>query len=227
MGDTVWTTYTIVAGDDLNQITAHALNASNKAYNLGWTDIILPVELSSFSANVSNDGNVILNWTTETEVNNQMFEIERKAEEGEYFRIGYVDGHGTTTESQEYSYIDNSVETGTYFYRLKQIDFNGGYEYSDAVEIEVNGPLTYRLDQNYPNPFNPSTKIKYSVPENGLVRLTVYNLIGEEVIVLVNDQVEAGFYEVSFDASTLSSGAYFYKLQAGSTVQIKKMLLMK
>jgi hypothetical protein len=192
-----------------------------------FNDVPVPVELTSFTADVNNAGNVVLNWTTATEVNNQMFEIERRSQEGEYFRIGYVNGHGTTTEGQEYSYVDNSVETGTYFYRLKQIDFNGRYEYSDAVEVEVKGPLAYGLEQNYPNPFNPSTNIKFSILESGLVRLSVYNLIGEEVTVLVNEQVEAGFYEVNFDASALPSGAYFYKLQAGNTVQVKKMLLMK
>jgi hypothetical protein len=189
--------------------------------------VTIPVELTSFTANVSNEGNVILNWTTATELNNQMFEIERREAEGEYFAIGFVNGHGTTTEIQEYSYVDNTVGTGTYFYRLKQIDFLGQYEYSDVIEVEVKGPLTYGLEQNYPNPFNPSTKIKYSIAETGLVRLSVYNLIGEEVSVLVNGQVESGFYEVSFDASDLPSGAYFYRLQAGNTVQIKKMLLMK
>ncbi|MFC2103037.1 T9SS type A sorting domain-containing protein [Bacteroidota bacterium] len=189
--------------------------------------IVIPVELTSFVADVNAAGNVVLNWTTATELNNQMFEIERRSENSEFYRIGYVDGHGTTTEAQQYSYVDNAVETGTYFYRLKQLDFNGRYDYSEVVEVEVNGPLSYGLEQNYPNPFNPSTNIRYSVLESGLVRLAVYNLIGEEVSVLVNGQLDAGFHEVTFDASNLPSGAYFYKLQAGNTVQIKKMLLMK
>ncbi|MCZ6701724.1 MAG: hypothetical protein O6940_01645, partial [Ignavibacteria bacterium] len=106
----------------------------------------LPVELTSFTANVNNNGHVVLNWSTETELNNQMFEIERRIEEDQYVMIGYVNGHGTTTESQEYSYIDNTVETGTFFYRLKQIDFLGTYEYSDEIEVQVNGPLTFGLE---------------------------------------------------------------------------------
>jgi len=136
-------------------------------------------------------------------------------------------GVGTTTETQEYSFTDNTAGTGTYFYRLKQIDFGGQYEYSDEVEVEVSGPLTFALEQNYPNPFNPSTNIKYSVSENGFVKLSVYNLVGEEVSVLVNETVDAGFYEVAFNAANLPSGTYFYRLQAGNTVQIKKMVLLK
>jgi hypothetical protein len=189
--------------------------------------VIIPVELTSFAASVSGNGDVILNWTTATELNNQMFEIERRSEEGQYIMIGYVDGHGTTTEPQEYSFIDNTVETGTFFYRLKQIDFLGQYDYSDEIEVEVNGPLTFNLGQNYPNPFNPSTNIKYNIPESGFVKLAVYNTLGEEVAVLVNSMVQAGFYEITFDASSLPSGAYFYRLQSDNLNQVKKMLLMK
>jgi len=192
----------------------------------GWSDLIIPVELTSFTANVS-DADVLLNWTTATEVNNQRFEIERRSEEDQSITIGYVEGYGTTTEPKEYSYIDNTVGTGIYYYRLKQIDFSGQYEYSDEIEVEVNGPLTFALEQNYPNPFNPSTLIKYSVPENGFVKLSVYNLVGEEVSVLVNGTVDAGFYEVAFNAANLPSGTYFYRLQAGNTIQVKKMILLK
>jgi len=119
------------------------------------------------------------------------------------------------------------VSIGIYYYRLKQIDFNGQNEYSDEIEIEVFGPLTFGLEQNYPNPFNPSTLIKYSLPENGFVKLSICNLVGEEVSVLVNETVDAGFYEVAFNAANLPSGTYFYRLQADNTVQVKKMILLK
>ncbi len=203
---------------------------------LGWVnnlrflyayEKVIPVELTSFSASVNQEGSVVLNWTTATELNSQMFKIERRSENGQYATIGFVDGYGTTTEPQEYTYVDNTVETGTYFYRLKQIDFGGQFEYSDEIEVEVNGPLTFSLEQNYPNPFNPFTIIKYSVPENGFVKLSVYNLTGEEVNVLVNGQVNTGFYEIEFDATSLPSGIYFYIIQAGSFVETKKMVLMK
>jgi hypothetical protein len=191
-----------------------------------WT-FIVPVELTSFSASVNNNGNVVLNWATATETNNHMFEVERKAIDGEYFTIGFVDGAGTTTEPQNYTYVDNTVETGKYFYRLKQLDYDGRYEYSDEVEIDVNGVLTFNLEQNYPNPFNPSTKIKYSVPEVGNIRLSVYNTVGEEIAILAEGYSESGFFEVTFDASSLPSGVYLYKLQSENSVQLKKMMLLK
>lgn len=187
----------------------------------------IPVELTSFTASVNNEGDVILKWSTATEVNNQLFDIERKSENGRYTTIGSLDGYGTTTEPQEYSYIDNTVGTGTYNYRLKQIDFGGQFEYSDEIEVEVNGPLTFALEQNYPNPFNPSTSIKYSVPENGFVKLSVYNLVGEEISVLVNEIVDAGFHEATFNAANLPSGTYFYSLQTVNSIQTKKMVLLK
>jgi hypothetical protein len=188
--------------------------------------LVIPVELTSFTA-VDENGQVKLNWTTATELNNQMFEIQRRSSEGEYITIGYVDGYGTTTEPQEYSFVDNSALTGKFFYRLKQFDFGGRYEYSDEIEIEVTGPLAFKLEQNYPNPFNPSTLIKYSIPESGLVTLEVYNLLGEKISTLVNGVQQAGRYEVNFDASNLASGIYVYSLRAGSFNLVKKMLLMK
>jgi hypothetical protein len=187
---------------------------------------IIPVELTSFTA-ISNNGVVQLNWQTATEVNNHMFEIERKAEASEFITIGYVEGSGTTTEPRSYSYTDNDVNTGTYVYRLKQIDFNGTFTYSNEVEVDVTAPLTFNLGQNYPNPFNPSTKINYSVPEAGNVKLAVYNIVGEEVAVLVNGYTQAGSFDVTFNASNLPSGVYLYKLQSANSVQTKKMILLK
>jgi len=187
----------------------------------------VPVELTSFAVSVNNIGNVVINWSTATETNNHMFEIERRAETGEYFTIGFINGAGTTTEPQNYTFTDKTVETGKYFYRLKQLDFDGRYEYSDEVEVDVIGPLTFDLAQNYPNPFNPTTNIKYSVSETGNVKLSVYNTVGEEVAVLVDGFSESGFFEVSFNASGLPSGVYLYKLQSANSVQTKKMMLLK
>ncbi len=187
----------------------------------------VPVEFTSFTAMAKENGNIILQWSTATEKNNKMFEIERKLENGEYVKIGYVNGSGTTTEPKDYSYVDQTVGTGSYYYRLKQIDFYGTYRYSQEILTETSGPLTFTLGQNYPNPFNPSTIIKYGIPEAGNVKLTVYNPVGEEVAVLVNGYVEAGHYEVTFNASNLPSGMYLYKLESPNSVKIKKMLLLK
>jgi hypothetical protein len=188
---------------------------------------IIPVELTSFTGNVNNLGQVILNWETATEINNHGFEIERRTETSEFRTVAFVEGYGTTTEPKSYSYLDKTAEQGVNYYRLKQVDFNGTYSYSDEVEVDVTGPLTFDLAQNYPNPFNPSTSIKYSVPESGNIRLSVFNIVGEEVAVLAEGFAQAGFYEVTFDASNLSTGVYLYKLQSANSVQTKKMMLLK
>jgi hypothetical protein len=187
----------------------------------------VPVELTSFTASVTNNGQVLLNWTTATEVNNHRFEIERKAENSGFVTIGYVEGAGTTTEAQEYSFLDVSVQPGVYTYRLKQVDLNGTFEFSNEILVDVHPPLKFALEQNYPNPFNPATTIRFSTVEPSIIKLSVYNALGEEVAVLKNEFLQAGFYEVQFDASTFASGVYYYRLQSGSMVEVKKMILTK
>jgi hypothetical protein len=187
---------------------------------------VVPVELTSFAANAF-DQNVELNWITATEINNQRFEIERKTAESQFRTIGYISGHGTTTEQQTYSFVDKKLETGKYFYRLKQFDFNGSFEYSNEIDVDVNALLTYDLKQNYPNPFNPNTLIKYSVAKDGFVNVSIFNLLGEKVATLVDNNMKAGSYEVNFDASFLSSGIYFYSIEAGDFKAVRKMVLMR
>ncbi|NNL20578.1 MAG: T9SS type A sorting domain-containing protein [Ignavibacteriaceae bacterium] len=187
---------------------------------------IVPVELTSFTASVVKDG-VELNWATATETNNQGFEVEKLNSEGEFENIGFIAGFGTTVEPKEYSFTDNSVSSGSYTYRLKQIDYDGKSSYSDELIVEVVLPIEYALEQNYPNPFNPSTTIKYSIPEDGFVKLAVYNMLGEEVSTLINTQQKAGRYEVTFDASELASGVYIYRLEAANYTASKKLMLMK
>ena len=201
-------------------------NQPNRPYLVITYQYIVPVELTSFTASV-NKTDVTLNWKTVTETNNQGFDIERMGEGGQFEKIGYVAGFGTTTEPKNYSFNDTKLEPGNYTYRLKQVDLDGTYKYSDEVNIEVSQPLEYSLEQNYPNPFNPSTIIKYSIPEDGVVKLAVYNLLGEEVTNLVNTQQKAGRYEVVFDASGFASGVYIYRLESNSYSSIKKMLLIK
>ena len=186
----------------------------------------VPVELTSFTANAA-DGSVILNWVTATEQNNLGFEVQRRSGEN-YKTLGFINGHGNSTVAQNYSYTDNSVSSGTYYYRLKQIDYNGAYKYSEEVAVVVVMPSKFVLQQNYPNPFNPSTMITFSVPVDGNVSLTVYNSLGEEVTQLIKENLPAGTYNVEFAAGeNLSSGIYFYQLRAGDFVQSKKMILMK
>ncbi len=198
--------------------------------NIAQTTTIIPVELTSFSV-LANSDDIELKWTTATEMNNQGFQIERRKTRDEksedWESIGFVPGFGTTTEPKSYSFVDSKVSSGTYIYRLKQIDFDGTYKYSNEVSVEVTLPLEYSLDQNYPNPFNPSTTIKYSIPEDGFVKLSVYNMLGEEVSTLVNGNQEAGRYELSFNASELSSGVYVYRLEAPNYTSSKKLILLK
>ncbi len=187
---------------------------------------ITPVELTSFTA-AANNGVVSLSWQTATETNNKGFEVERKSANGEFVKVGYIAGHGTTTEPKSYSYSDNDLKSGNYSYRLKQVDFNGSSSYSKEVEVEVTVPASFSLQQNYPNPFNPTTMIQYSIPSDQVVRLNVYNLLGQKVMTLVNESQKAGQHQVSFNASNFASGVYFYKLEAGAQSSIKKMILMK
>ena len=191
---------------------------------------IVPVELTSFSAKPVN-GSVNLNWTTATEANNQGFEVQRKSN-SEYQTISFVDGYGTTTNPQNYSFVDNNLQPGHYTYRLKQIDFDGTFSYSTEVEVDFDVPSDFVLSQNYPNPFNPSTKISFSIPVESHVTLKIFNLLGEEVINLLNGTVNAGYHNVNFDASNLNSGIYFYQIEAqgndgSSFSEVKKMILAK
>ncbi len=141
--------------------------------------------------------------------------------------IGFVVGHGNSNSPKTYSFTDDSPLGGSKFqYRLKQIDTDGKYEYSDEIEVEII-PSKFALYQNYPNPFNPSTKIKYQIPEVSFVTLKVYDVLGKEVAALVNEEKQAGNYEVEFNAINLPSGIYFYRLQTGNFVATKKMVLMK
>ena len=186
----------------------------------------VPVELESFNATV-NENSVSLNWKTATELNNSGFDIERMAEGGEFEIIGFIPGFGTTTESRSYSYNDYVSVKGKYSYRLKQIDFDGQFEYSNTIEVDVNAVADYILAQNYPNPFNPTTTIDFVVPTEEFVNLAVYNSLGEEVITLVNDVVASGKHSVIFNASNLTSGIYFVRMESGSFVSTRKITLLK
>jgi hypothetical protein len=194
-------------------------------------ELTVPVELVSFEGR-SELGKVILNWTTATETNNLGFEIERKimhAGDGEWITIGFKEGKGTSTVTHKYQYIDNisDIKATSLCYRLKQIDYDGSYEYSAEVLIDNPAPVDYTLQQNHPNPFNPVTTINYNLPLKSQVELVVYNALGESVTQLVNEEKEAGKYSIEFDATGLPSGIYFYRLLAGSFFETKKMVLMK
>ncbi len=213
-----------------NTVYSYKVYAYNEAGNSisdsVQTVTVIPVELISFTASVSGN-KVSLNWSTATEINNRGFDVERQSanqpinQSFQWEKVGYAAGFGTTAEPKSYTFMDDKVTTGKYSYRLKQIDFNGTYTYSNEIEVNVELPLQFSLSQNYPNPFNPATLIKYSIPDDGFVRLGVYNILGQEVEELVNGNLRAGNHEIIFNAQGLASG--FITIDSNQTI----MLLLK
>ncbi|HMQ70779.1 MAG TPA: T9SS type A sorting domain-containing protein, partial [Ignavibacteria bacterium] len=155
------------------------------------------------------------------------FEIERSSD-NVWTKVGNVNGNGTSSIVNNYSYTDRNLATGSYSYRLKQVDFNGNFEYFNLNnEVNIGTPSAYALSQNYPNPFNPSTTINFDLPTDGNVSLKLYDMSGKEVATLVNEVRAAGYYSVNFNASQLTSGVYFYSISADNFTATKKMLLVK
>jgi hypothetical protein len=194
--------------------------------------VSLPVELISFSANNSNN-EIHLSWTTATQQNNFEWNVERKvmSVDKDWSVVGNVPGAGTNNVKTSYFFTDKNVLNGTIEYRLKQIDQDGKFTYSNEISVTVNKPAEFVLENNYPNPFNPDTKIKFEVPYSGKVNLSVFNIMGQKVAELVNGYLEPGFYEKIFSPGisgmNLSSGTYFYILKAGELTLVKKMILLK
>lgn len=193
---------------------------------LGFIDPLLPIELSSFTSAV-NGRNVTLNWITSEEINNSGFDIERK-QSGSWTKLGSISGNGTSVLSHEYSFTDRNLASGNYQYRLKQIDYNGNFEYFNLNnEVNVGIPAKFELSQNYPNPFNPSTQINFDIPTDSKVNIKLFDMSGKEVITLVNEFKTSGYYTVNFNAAGLSSGVYFYSIAADNFSATKKMMLVK
>ena len=191
--------------------------------------IYTPVELTSLLADV-NEKDILLTWTTSTETNNKGFSIERKNSKVNkiWITIGFIEGKGTTTFNHSYSFIDKNVERCKYLYRLKQIDFDGSYNYSKVIEVDVSFPSKFTLEQNYPNPFNPETKINYTIPEETNVSIKLYDITGRELKVLVNEKMQPGYYTIKLKGGELSSGVYFCRLVTTSGfTAVKKLILLK
>ncbi|HSR19200.1 MAG TPA: LamG-like jellyroll fold domain-containing protein, partial [Ignavibacteriaceae bacterium] len=224
------------SGDAFVEINLPPEETNNSApYYSSIVEIATPVELISFSAAFMN-GKVILIWITATELNNKGFNIERSFDNSNFTVIGFVDGSGSSINEKEYNFTVSDVPGGIQYYRLKQINFDGNYSYSPSIKIDRPFPVNSFLYQNFPNPFNPSTKIKYSIhgtpdfPQNAVpVTLKVYDILGREAAVLVNENQPAGEYEVLFDINKyqLSSGIYFYQLKAGDFIAEKKLVVLR
>ena len=193
---------------------------------------VLPVELTKFTA-LSSGTSVELKWTTATEVNNYGFDVERRVivngPQGSvsWNKIGFVKGSGTSNIPHTYSFSDSQLQSGSYAYRLKQIDNDGTFKYSQSVEEMIETPKIFSLRQNYPNPFNPSTTISFDIPLDSYVSLKVFDMLGREVATLISEKMSAGTYTHLWNASGLTSGVYFYSLQAGSYIETKKLLFLK
>jgi hypothetical protein len=203
----------------------------------GLVNPVLPVELTSFVTNVSGR-QVNLSWETKTEVNSSKYEIDRalvgaKDAAVTWSAVGSVQAAGNSNSPKKYSYTDKNLQAGKYQYRLKMIDNDGSSKLSAVVETEIALPKNFQLSQNYPNPFNPTTKIDYQVPVDAKVILEVYNIAGQKVVELVNQEQSAGYYSVNFGSSKLSSGVYIYRIVASDKAtgnnfsSIKKMMLLK
>lgn len=197
-------------------------------------DATLPVELTTFTAHPAKN-TVQLKWATATEVNNYGFEVERSAvgnQQSGWEKIAFVNGHGNSNSPKEYSFVDLSPLPGLSSYRLKQIDFDGANEYYDAVTVSLSASSQPELMQNNPNPFNPSTAIKFYIPENNIVSIKIYDMLGREITTLVNKSTDAGYHIIYWNGKDdagkeVSSGVYLYKLTAGNFSETKKMNLLK
>ena len=214
------------------QNTWHNLLENGLEYLLHW-DQEVPVEFLNFTSQV-DERSIILSWETATETNNGGFSIERKNGSSKFAETGFVKGKGNSTGKSSYVYVDEVSLPGVYTYRLKQIDFDGSFHLSNEITVNVGIPDNFVLKQNFPNPFNSSTNIRYLLPKDCFVNLSVYNLLGEKIAVLLEDYMEAGSHEVIFESSNLASGIYIYKLEAFSSgsnkanfVQTRKMLIIK
>lgn len=234
-----WTSIAAATTNILRNVSAgtnYVWAVGNSGTILRLQASVLPVELTSLNANVVS-GKVHINWTCGSEINNRGFEVQRKVvtsnDNGNWQSICFKQGAGTTTQGTSYTYIDdyNSTEVGKLYYRLKQIDFDGRYNYSQEIEVNLS-PADFVLEQNFPNPFNPVTKIKFGLATDSQVELRVLNALGEEVATLINKEVKAGNHEIEFKGSELSSGIYFVTLNAYTKdgqkfSSTKKMTLLK
>jgi hypothetical protein len=189
----------------------------------------LPVTMLSFTAKNENN-NVTLNWVTSIELNNSGFTVERRLikEALTWESLTFIRGSGTTTEPVNYVFMDKKLNTGTYQYRLKQIDYNGNYEYHSLNgDVTVKAPAIYSVGQNYPNPSNPSSKIDFQLPLEGKVTIKIFDVTGKEVATILNDYLSADFHTAVFNGTNFASGVYFYTLTAGDFVKTNKMILVK
>ncbi|MGE5401604.1 MAG: T9SS type A sorting domain-containing protein [Ignavibacteriales bacterium] len=241
-----WVTYTmpvnpemdnvgLTVDDHKNLLFVYGNNLDSRPRTLSYTLATytdpMPVEMNSFSARMSEDA-VVLSWNTATEVNNYGFEIERKQQSQDWQKVGFIEGHGNSNSQKSYTFIDKSLAGGKLYYRLKQVDNDGSYKYYDEISVTVDLPKEFKLMQNRPNPFNPETAIKFQIPVKSFVSIRIYDLLGKEVMTLLNEEKPSGSHIVYWNGKnnngvTVPSGMYLYRLSAGNFVETKKMNFVK
>jgi hypothetical protein len=211
-------------------ITGLSTFGTNNLWTSSDDEHPLPVTLESFTASV-NKREVSLSWVTTEENNNEGFEVQRGKsieKDAGWQNVGYVPGQGTKNTQTEYSFKESKLNSGKYYYRLKQIDYNGNFQYHNLnSEVNIGAPSRYDISQNYPNPFNPVTKIDFEIPENTKVNVVLYDILGREVKTLMNEEKKAGYYTIELNGNELSSGTYFYRINAGKFVKTLKMIVLK
>jgi len=226
---------TLTPMEVLNLLRQTASRSSNPDNLMGWGIIntldaieLIPVlvELTLFSGSYVN-GSVQLEWQTASETNNFGFEVQKRYDNTSYEKIGFIPGNGTTTNGMHYSFNDNDLFAGRIFYRLKQIDFDGGFAFSDEIFVEITSLSGYQLFQNYPNPFNPNTTIKYSVPLQSKIKIVLYDIIGNKISTLFDGIRQSGIHEINLIADNLSSGVYFVLMTGKNFSKSIKISLLK
>ena len=228
MGSQICSDY-IIVDEGANYIAEDTNGTCKNAIITRLGKTVSLVELISFKAKINGNKNILLTWETSNENNNFSFNIERLDPNKLIFeKIGFIAAHGKINSKNSYSFIDKSPGLDqNYKYRLIQINSDNSFSILNTIKVEASQPEKYFLSQNYPNPFNPSTKIEFGISTKDHVILKIYDVLGKEVAVLINEEKSAGNYSVTFEPKDLPSGIYFYELQSGNFNQIKKMVLIR
>jgi hypothetical protein len=184
----------------------------------------LPVSLLNLSA-TPKDNSIVLTWSTASEINNKGFEVQRRTDSGDWSVLGFVNGAGNSTNTHNYNFSDDKLSSGKYYYRLKQIDIDGRFEFSPVVSAVIGGSQKFSLEQNYPNPFRGETIVRFTLPEKANVKLSVFDMHGRLVRNLVSGSKDKGTHAITVNSSTLTSGLYYYKLETDNFSAVKKMTI--
>ncbi|MBE2279972.1 MAG: Omp28-related outer membrane protein [Ignavibacteriaceae bacterium] len=216
--DTALHTIALVQNDNNKEV----LNSTSSKFQT-----IVPVELSHFSA-IQSGNSILVQWETTTELNNLGFEIQKSYDGINFTTAGFVNGKGNSLLLASYQFRMTELNQGKIHIRLKQLDFDGTFAYSNVIQVDFQSlPETFTLNNSYPNPFNPSTNITFGIPYESEISLGVYSITGELVASIHNGTIKAGTHTIRFDASNLNSGVYVVVLKSEEGVKSIKTTLLK